>query len=234
MKEEYFKWYSHNLDLPIEMLVFGDRGLPLIIFPTTLGSYFEAKDFFLVESIRRYIEAGKVQVYCPDGVNKYSWYNKKVPPATRVRNHMWYDQFIREELVEKVRHQTPTGRVAVAGCSFGGYTASNFAFKYPDVVGWMISMSGSFDIKSFLDGYYDENVYFNNPVDYLPDLNHPDLYRMGIILGTSDWDICKQANFDMSDLLHHKGVRHWLDVVPESPHDWPLWRHMFPKYVQAI
>lgn len=234
MKEEYFKWHSHNLNLDIETLVFGHAGIPVVIFPTTLGSYFEAKDFYLVESVRRFIEAGKIKIYCPDGVNKYSWYNKKVPPHVRVQNHMWYDQFVREELVEGIRHQTPSGRVAVAGCSFGGYTASNFAFKYPDVVGWLISMSGSFDIKSFLDGHYDDNVYFNNPVDYLPDLDHPDLYRMGIILGTSDWDICRQANFEMSDMLHRKGIKHWLDVVSESPHDWPLWRHMFPRYIDAI
>lgn len=220
--------------MDIEMLKFGHSGIPVIIFPTTLGSYFEAKDFYLIESARHYIEQGRVQILCPDGVNKYSWYNKDIHPSQRVKNHIWYDQFILEEVVEPARHSTPLGKVAVAGCSFGGYTAANFAFKFPHVVKYLISMSGSFDIKSFLDGYYDDNVYFNNPVDYLPDLDHPDLNQMGIILGTSDWDICKNANFGLSDMLHAKGINHWLDVVPESPHDWPLWRHMFPKYLDQI
>ena len=234
MKEEYFKWYSDHLSMDIEMLVFGHGGLPLIIFPTTLGSYFEAKDFLLIESARWFIEQGKVQIFCPDGVNKYSWYNKGIHPAQRVQNHIWYDQFVLHEVVEKVKGNTPLGKVAVGGCSFGGYTAANFAFKFPHVVKYLVSMSGSFDIKSFLDGYYDENVYFNNPVDFLPDLQHPDLYHMGIILGTSDWDICKAANFHLSDQLNKKGIAHWLDVVPESPHDWPLWRYMLPKYLSEI
>jgi esterase/lipase superfamily enzyme len=234
VKEEYFKWYSNNLSMDIEMLTFGHAGIPIIIFPTTLGSYFEAKDFLLIDSVRWFIEQGKVQIYCPDGTNKHSWYNKKIHPSQRVKNHIWYDKFILEELVERIRHQTPLGKVGVAGCSFGGYTAANFAFKYPHVVKYLISMSGSFDIKSFLDGYYDDNVYFNNPVDYLPDLQNPELNHMGIILGTSDWDICKSANFHLSDLLHRKGIQHWLDVVSDSPHDWPLWRYMFPKYLAEL
>ena len=41
-----------------------------------------------------------------------------------------------------------------------------------------MSMSGAFDIKSFMHGYYDNNVYFNNPVDFVPGLNHPELWKM--------------------------------------------------------
>ena len=32
-------------------------------------------------------------------------------------------------------------------------------------------MSGSYDVRSYLQGHYDDNVYFNNPVDYLSNLN---------------------------------------------------------------
>lgn len=216
------------------MLVYGHSGIPFLIFPTTLGGYNEAPDFYLVESVRHFVEAGKIKIYCVDGVNKHSWYNKEIPPKERVINHMWYDKFILQEIVGNVIKDSPTGKIGVAGCSFGGYTATNFAFKYPSLVGYLISMSGSYDIRSFLDGYYDQNVYFNNPVDYIGDLTDKNIWDMGIILGTSDWDICQEANFEMSGLLHQKGIKHWLDVVSESQHDWPLWRYMFPKYLQAI
>ncbi len=220
--------------MDIEMTQHGHGGLPVVVFPTTLGSYYEAKDFYLIDSVRDFINAGAITVYCPDGVNKHSWYNKNIHPERRVKNHMAFDQFIEKEVLDLVASRSPDGKICLAGCSFGGYTASNLAFKLPHKVNYLISMSGSYDIKSFLDGYYDDNVYFNNPVDYLPDMQHPDLWKMGIILGTSDWDICKEANFGMSDLLHNKGVRHWLDVVPDSTHDWPLWRHMFPRYIYEI
>ena len=50
MKEEYFKWYSPNLNREVEMLVFGHAGYPVILFPTSMGSYQENKDQKLIES----------------------------------------------------------------------------------------------------------------------------------------------------------------------------------------
>ncbi|MEZ7500271.1 hypothetical protein QO200_16165 [Flavobacterium sp. Arc3] len=57
MKEEYFKWYSPNLNKEIEMLVFGHSGYPVILFPTSMGSYHENKDMGLIESAKWYMEA---------------------------------------------------------------------------------------------------------------------------------------------------------------------------------
>ena len=141
---------------------------------------------------------------------------------------------ILEELVGNIRHESPTAKVAVAGCSFGGYHAANFAFRHPDVVSHLISMSGAYDTKSFLDGYYDDNVYFNTPMDFLPQLNSSDLYQLKIILGTSEWDICKAPNEQLSHLLNQKGIAHWLDMRGWQKHDWGLWREMFPHYLSLL
>ena len=59
------------------MLIFGHSGYPLVIFPTTMGRYFESKDFKLIESVRWFLEQGKVKIYCPDSIDRHSWYNKK-------------------------------------------------------------------------------------------------------------------------------------------------------------
>ncbi len=234
MKEQYVKWYSPKLGKDMEMLVFGDRGYPLVIFPSTMGRYHESKDFKLIESVRWFVEQGLVQIYCPDSIDKLSWYNRSVHPSVKVYNHTCYDQMVQHEIVEKIRWNTGVGKVAVAGASFGGFHATNFAFRHPELVSHLFNMSAAFDIKSFMDGHYDENVYFNNPVDYLPGLNHPELYNMKIILGTSEWDICKEPNFNMSNILRSKGVDHWLDLRGWKKHDWPLWREMFPHYVSTI
>lgn len=234
MREELFKWYSPNLSKDIEMQVFGHAGYPVIVFPTTMGRYYEAKDFKLIESVRWFVEQGKVTIYCPDSINELSWYNKKIHPAQKVQNHIWYDKMVVDEIVNKIRHKSPTGRVAVAGCSFGGYHAANFAFRHPEMVSHMLSMSGSFDIKSFLDGYYDDNVYFNNPIDFIVNSDNPSIWNMKIILGTSEWDICRVANEDLSAILKRKNIDHWLDMRGWKEHDWPLWREMFPHYLSML
>ena len=95
-------------------------------------------------------------------------------------------------------------------------------------------MSGVFDVRDFVDGYYDDNVYFNNPVDYIPGDQDPDLWKMGIVLGTAEWDICREQNQRMSELLAAKNIGHWLDVRAGRNHDWPVWKEMFPHYLSML
>lgn len=216
------------------MLVFGHTGYPVILFPTTLGKHNECYDMKLVESARWFVEQGKIQIYCPDSINELSWYNKDIHPSQRVRNHMWYDEFIMNELVNKICNEKKIPKVALAGPSFGGYQAANFAFRHPEKASHMFSMSGSFDIKSFLDGYYDDNVYYNNPVDYLPNNNHPDLWKMKIVLGVGEWDICLEANKQMAQILTDKNIPFWYDERKWAKHDWPIWRDMFPHYLSKL
>lgn len=233
-QERHVKWYSPSLSGDMEMMVYGHSGYPVIIFPSTMGRYYESKDFKLIDSAAWFLETGKIQIFALDSIDKQSWYNKQIHPADKVKNHMWYDKMVLEEVVNKIRHNTPHGKVAVTGASFGGFHAANFAFRHPEVVGHLLSMSGAFDISDFMDGYYDDNVYFNNPMHYVPNMDNPHLWDMNIILGTSDWDICKDANEQMSRILNNKGVNHWLDMRKWAKHDWPLWKQMFPHYLSTI
>ena len=234
MKEQYHKWYSQQLSMDIEMLVYGDRGYPVILFPTSMGRYYENKDFKLIDSVAWFVNEGLVKIYCIDSIDRLSWYNKGVHPAERVKNHIHYDNMLYHELAPWAMHETGVGKVCVAGCSFGGYHAANFAFKHPDRVSHMYSMSGAFDIKDQLDGFYNDDVYFNNPMDFVQNVSDPAIWQMKIILGTSDWDICKDSNLQFSGILNRKNINHWLDIRPNAEHDWPIWREMFPHYLSLI
>src|ERR1700761_5509677 len=198
LREEYHKWHSPIIGRDFEMLVFGHGGLPLILFPTSKGRYFQNKDQGLIETARWFIENGKIKIYCPDSPDEWSWYNRSISPGGRAYHQSLYDRMLLEEIVPRAVHETGHHRIAVAGCSFGGYHAVNFAFRHPSLVGYCFPMSGVFDITSFTDGYYDDNVFFNNPVDFIPGDQDPGLWKMGIILGTADRDICKPDNERLS------------------------------------
>lgn len=234
LKEEYARWFSPNLGKDIEMLVFGHSGVPVIAFPTSMGRYYQNKDFGLIDAVGQFVDAGAIKIYCPDSIDELSWYNKGVSPAQRVRNHRWYDRMLVEELVPRIQHETGNERVAVAGCSFGAYHATNFAFRHPGLVRQCMNMGGAFDISSRLDGFFNEDAYYNNPVSFIKDLNNPDVHRMGLVFGVGQHDFCLNANLQISGLLHAKNVQHWLDVVPGGNHDWPVWREMFPRYIQTM
>jgi esterase/lipase superfamily enzyme len=232
--EQYHRWYSPNLSRDVEVLAFGHKGYPVILFPTSMGHYFENKDFKLIESVEWYLENGLVKIYCPDGIDSDSWYNKAIHPADRVRNHIWYDLMLLRELVPLAQRETGVGRVATAGCSFGGYHATNFGFKHPEVVKYIFNMGAAFDIRDQLDGYYDDNVYFNNPPDFIPHAQSPFFSDLHVVLGTGTHDMCWNANEKMAGILGSKGISHWLDVRVNAPHDWPAWREMFPHYLSLI
>jgi esterase/lipase superfamily enzyme len=234
LKEEYVKWYSNNLGREIETLTFGHSGYPVLIFPSSQGRYYEAKNFNLIESVKWFVEQGLVKIYCPDSIDGLSLYNKSIHPADRLKNHIHYDRFLIDELVEKMRHETGEGKICVTGPSFGAYHALNFAFRHPDRVSHLFAMSGKYDIKSFLDGYYDDNAYFNNPVDFLNDSKNSELRNMKIVLGTGEHDICRDSTVQMSKILKNKGIDHWLDIRQGYEHDWPLWREMLPHYLSLM
>lgn len=234
MQESYHKFYSPNLKAETEMLIYGTSGYPVILFPTSMGRYYQNKDFKLVESARNLIENGSIKLFCVDSLDEQSWYNKFVHPAERVKRHLDYDAFIRKEVIPIAIQDTEFDKVGMAGCSFGAYHAANIAFRYPDVVGFLIAMGGGFDIKGQLDGYYDDNVYYNNPLDFLGDLANPALWEMGIILGTGTEDFCLLQNEKLSAILTDKNVPHWLDKRSGAIHDWPVWREMFPAYLYQI
>lgn len=234
MYEHYHRWYSSSLNREMELLSFGTRGYPVLLFPTSMGHFTENKDFKLIDSVAWFIEEGLVKIYCPDGIDALSWYNRQIHPAQRVMNHIWYDQYLLTEVVPLMQRETGVSRIATAGCSFGGYHATNFGFRHPDVTKYIFNMGAAFDIKDQMDGHYDDNVYFNNPPDYIPNADSPWFKEMFVVLGTGTHDMCWEANERMAAVFRNKGISHWLDVRQNAPHDWPAWREMFPHYLSLI
>lgn len=234
MIEHHRRWYSYNLGFELDMLVFGDRGRPIILFPTSNGRYYQNKDFGLIDSVSWFVNEGLVKIYCPDSFDWLCWYNKNVHPAERARNYIWYDKMLNEELVPWAMMETGRNKAVLAGCSFGGYHAANFAFKHPEKTSHLFSMSGIFDIHGQTDGFFNDDIYFNSPVDFLPGDNQAGLWNMNIALGSAEHDICLQQNYVLSNILRKKNIDHWLDIRPGAWHDWPVWLEMFPHYLSLL
>jgi esterase/lipase superfamily enzyme len=57
---------------------------------------------------------------------------------------------------------------------------------------------------------------------------------MDIVLGTSNWDICFDANLKLSKVLSERNVHHWFDIRQDRSHDWPLWKEMFSLLIPQI
>ena len=237
MHREYHHWFSPTLQREMEILVFGDGGVPVMVFPTSKGRFYDYEDRGMVATIAGIIERRSVQLFCLDSIDAESWYNESAHPRFRVLRHIEYEEYILKEAIPFIRSKNPTDKLFVTGCSFGGYHAINFTLRHPGSVDSCISLSGSFDIRGFLSGYTDEDCYYNNPMEYLPNLadnTYLNLYRSKVhfILATGEWDFCLDSNLKLSRILDGKGVKHWLDVWGDhTKHDWPWWQMMIKKYL---
>ena len=50
----------------MEMLVFGHTGLPVLVFPTSRGRFFDAEDNGLTTALAAKIDGGQLQLFCLD------------------------------------------------------------------------------------------------------------------------------------------------------------------------
>jgi len=238
MQEYYHKWYAQHLGREFEMLVFGEEGLPILLFPKALGRYYETKDFGLIDSVKDFINSGKIKIYCPDTIDSESWLNFKIEPANRVRKQIVYENLILNDVIAFAKYENNFEKVGIAGCDLGAYHAANMAFKHPEQISHLYTMGGTFDIKRFIFGHYDGESYFNNPPDYLPNLTDEffvdEIKEMKISIGSGEYDISLEENKNMSKILNEKKIHHRFDIIPKADHDWAWWRHMFYYFIKDL
>lgn len=236
MYRMYHKWFSSALGRDMELLVFGHGGMPLLVFPTSMGRFFDYEDRGMIAAVAHKYESGELQAFCVDSVDAESWYNSRIHARDRVRRHVQYERYIVGEVLPFLRAHNADPRLGVTGCSFGGYHCVNLALRHPDLFSLCVSMGGMFDIHRFLDGYYDDDCYFNCPPDFLPKLDdgrYLQRLREGLrlVLATGETDMFLDENRRLSRLLADKGIGHWLDVWGEGTgHDWPWWQQMAAKF----
>ena len=241
MKREIHSWHSPSLNKTMEVAVYGHYGTALLLFPTAAADFLEYERFHLIDSISRQINEGKVKVFSFNSINAESWLNQYMQPRHKAIRHQQFNEYIFNEVIPFVKNMTSQETSIIAsGASFGALHAANLFFRRPDLINGVIAMSGDYDLSTYTKGYHDEDVYFNSPIQYLPNLNDdyylPLIKKSGhihIVTGSGDWEQ-PDASRRLSALLHAKGIPHELDIWGHDiPHDWPSWRKMLPYYLDS-
>jgi len=239
MKREITSWYSPSLQKEMPIAVYGYYGFALLMVPTASADYQEYERFGLMETLRPYIDGGKLKVYSIDSVNNESWMNDGVNPWQKSIRHQQWNDYVYNEVIPFVRNtssqETP---VIICGASFGALHSMNLFLKRPDLINGVIAMSGVYDLTEYTKGHYDDNVYFNSPMHYIPNLtDHSILERIRhsqhihILSGSGPYeDPASGGRF--AKILYDKGINYELDIWgQEWPHDWNTWKHMLPHYI---
>ena len=242
MHREHHRWYTGRLGREMDILVYGHYGSPIVVFPTSGGDQREYEGQGMIDALGHHIDAGKVKLYCIDTANNQSWYDRSAHPRHRSWVQVMFDEYVASELVPFIEShcQSPGIGITTTGASFGAYHAVNTLFKHPDKFRRCLALSGVYDIRKFMDGDYDDNFYFNNPMDYVANLSDPWYYHhlrqddIRLATGNGPYEDSGPTR-RFSDLLHRKGIPHSLDDWgPDGGHDWPYWKKMMNEYIWRL
>jgi esterase/lipase superfamily enzyme len=226
----------------MELLVFGNSGVPVVFFPTRTARFYDYENWKIIEALRGKIEKGLLQVYCVDSIDAESFYSAHSHPGQRISRHIQFEQYIINEVLPMIRRQNPNDYLIAAGCSLGAYHAVNIAFKHPALFRKAVGMSGRYDLtveldnfRDLFDGYRDEAIYSNMPNQFVPNLTDPRvleaLKKMEIVFAIGKEDPFFGSNRSLSQSLREKKVRHALHVWEEEAHRPRYWRRMVQLYL---
>ena len=239
MRREYYRWYSDRVGRDMSVVVLGHWGPPMIMFPTSGGDEGEYERQGLIDAIGGFIEEGRVKAFCVNMNQGDSFANRGAHPLHRSWMQRQYDAYIRQEVIPFVRDHCRSNDTPVwtMGASLGAFHAANTLFKYPDVVKRCYALSGVYDMSRFMDGAYDDNFYFNNPVDYMANasdpwtLGHLASCEIHVATGSGPFEHSGES-YRLSQILASRGIRHHLDDWgPLGGHDWPYWKHQMREYL---
>ena len=225
--------------MEMPLVAYGHAGFPLLMFPTAAADYLEYERFQLIDAIRPFLDAGRIRAYSVNSVNRYALLNDNANPAQKADLLSRYDRYVMDEVLPLIKNECgQDARPLTTGASMGAYLAANIYFKHSDAFRGVIAMSGSYDIRGYMNGYFDDNVYFNNPIQYLENLNDdhhlPRLRNADSIViftGQGSFEAPNRSRA-LSNVLNSKGIPHLLDVWGHDvSHDWPWWRKALPYYL---
>ena len=246
MRREHHHVYSPAIDAHGSVIIHGHFGRPVLVFPSQQGAAHDYENNGMVGTLAPLIDQGRVKLYCVDSFDKGSWDAEDVPLEERARRHSGFESWIVDQVVPLIHADCggPTEMI-VTGCSFGAYHAANFCLKRADLFPVAICLSGVYDVSILGWGERGDQVYFNNPMDYMAHMggDHLEWLRrqanLVLVAGQGQWEDTTGAlegTKRFGALLAEKGIRHELDIWGHDvPHDWPSWRaqiaHHLPRFV---
>ncbi len=242
MNREYHKWWSDCLQRDMELLVFGHSGAKVLVFPTRGGRFYEYEKLGMVDALKHKIDQGWLQLYCIDSVDIESFYCWWAHPQGRIDRHKAYEDYILHEVLPFMQSKNQHDCVISHGLSLGAFQAANIAFRHPHLFKKLVAFSGRYDLtlnvdcfNDLFDGYYSEDIYYNTPTHYLPNLHnswHVDRLReMDITLVIGQEDPFLDNNHHLSSILAQKGINHKFQYWHDRAHSGRYWRQMAPMFV---
>jgi esterase/lipase superfamily enzyme len=239
MKKQIISWHSPSLNKEMPVAVYGDYGFALLMIPTAAADFLEYERFQLMEAVRPFVDSGKLKIFSIDSINTESWMNPHMDGRHKIVRHKQWNEYVFNEVVPFIKNNTSRETpVITCGASFGALHSANLFFQRPDLIDGCIPMSGVYELTEYTKGYFDEDVYFNSPMHYMPNMTDHGILEqirksghIHLLSGSGAYEDPESAR-RFAGVLYGKNIWYELDIWgPEWAHDWGTWKAMLPHYL---
>ncbi|WAS93412.1 alpha/beta hydrolase-fold protein [Nannocystis punicea] len=228
----------------VHLWCYGHYGPPVIVFPSAAGFAHEWDRQGMFEALGPLVRAGKVKFYCPESNVSQVWTDKESSIAARMQRHRAYEGFILDTLVPFIREDCrwEGAPMTAVGCSLGGTYAALFALKYPETFRQVLCMSGRYLTTELTGKHADQDLYFNNPLAFVPGLHGAALDRLRrnthltLVCGQGAYEEgCIEETIALGQLLQEKAIPSRTDIWGrESRHEWDWWQRQVVAHLPRL
>ena len=227
----------------VHLWCYGHAGRPLVVFPSNAGIAHEWDSGGMIEALSPLLAAGRIKIYCPES-NVSRSFSGEGSLEERVAHHHAYERFVLETLVPFIRRDChlPDASMVATGCSVGALYTSLFVLKHPEVFPQGLCLSGRYRASKFFDGRSNGDLYYNDPLAFVPNLEGQALQRVRrqahliVVVGQgAHEDGCIPETREFGGWLRNKDIPHHLAFWGrDSRHDYTWWRRQAVHYLQQL
>jgi len=229
------------MGMEINLVRWGETGVPVLVFPTAGGDAEEIERFHLVDACSEHLAAGRVKIYSVDSLAGREWLTGKNRKEIGAQVQERFDQCLYHEVLPAIRSDCgdPEVEIVTAGASLGAYNALSLLCRHPESVKTALCMSGTYNLEKFLKKGQETKEYrLVSPLHFVGDLDdssdHLRRLRERFVLlahGKGKFE-SPEEDWAVANVLGSRSVPNRVDAWGEEwRHDWVTWRDMLPKYL---
>ena len=237
MKTDRTKWKSPTLGEQREMMIVGEQGTPVLVFPSGQAGVDEWLNHGMFESLREQVDEGYNQFFCLSGLmdrhsneqtnEKQREQSGSDSEATRqmVKYQDRYLDYVHDEVFPYVQRTNGNEYWIAAGVGEGAYLAAMAAWKFPDRIKKVILINGIFQYGVSANSVsYIETM--NIPVDSTP------FDQLDIRILTYENAGDRQQSHNLSDVLWARSCEHQFYVWNlHAESSWDLAGRMMREHI---
>ncbi len=233
---------SNQLGREIELQIFGKYGFTIMAFPCFSDNYDHSKDKGFIDSVANYLINGLFRIVFVPTIENRIWKNDSLDWHERSNIHRNYNGFLINEVLQNIfRIAGSPSPIITFGCGESGFFAANTYFRHPDIFYGTIAIDAFYDLRN-LCGFsnWDENCYFNSPIDFLPNLQeeywliHLRAKKHVHLIATDKEDnfVSIEQTRKLKEILESKNIPHNFELAKPMDDDlFTNWQKLFSKIV---